>query len=48
MLEFDEFTSFMQEHGAHPEGLDRLESWVRELNGPGPLDDDFSIVRILF
>jgi sigma-B regulation protein RsbU (phosphoserine phosphatase) len=48
MLEFDEFTSFMQEHGAHPEGLDRLEKWVRDLNGPGPLEDDFSIVRILF
>ena len=48
MLEFDEFTSFMQENGAHPDGLDRLESWIRGLNGPGPLDDDFSIVRILF
>jgi len=48
MLEFDEFADFMQKHGAEPEGLERLENWVRELNGPGPLDDDFSIVRILF
>ena len=48
VLEFDEFADFMKQHGAEPDGLERLETWVRDLNGPGPLDDDFSIVRILF
>jgi len=48
VMEFDEFEKFMQEHGASPEGLEKLLSWIRERHGDGPLDDDFSIVRIQF
>jgi len=33
---------------ATPEGLEKLLSWVRERHGDGPLEDDFSIVRIQF
>lgn len=47
-MEFDTFEKFMQQHGGEPDGLDRLHSWVRERHGEGPLDDDFSIVRIHF
>ena len=48
VMEFDAFEKFMQAHGTLPEGLEKLQSWVRERHGDGPLDDDFSIVRIQF
>ena len=48
VLEFDEFEKFMQTHGGTPAGLERLQAWVHERHGAGPLDDDFSIVRIQF
>jgi sigma-B regulation protein RsbU (phosphoserine phosphatase) len=48
VMEFDEFEKFMQAHGTLPNGLDQLLSWIRERHGDGPLDDDFSIVRIQF
>jgi serine phosphatase RsbU (regulator of sigma subunit) len=48
MMEFDEFEKFMQHHGSSLKGLETLLSWVRERHGDGPLDDDFSIVRIQF
>ncbi|MFM2095024.1 MAG: hypothetical protein RIS70_2148, partial [Planctomycetota bacterium] len=48
MLDFDEFQEFMRTHGASAECLHRLVEWVTELHGPGPLDDDFSIMRIVF
>jgi phosphoserine phosphatase RsbU/P len=48
VMEFDEFEKFMQNHGASPEGLEKLLSWIRQRHGDGPLDDDFSIVRIQF
>jgi hypothetical protein len=38
----------MQKHGTEPGGLEALFGWARNLHGPGPLDDDFSIVRIQF
>ena len=48
VMEFDEFEKFMQTHGASPEGWEKLLAWIRERHGDGPLDDDFSIVRIEF
>jgi sigma-B regulation protein RsbU (phosphoserine phosphatase) len=48
IMEFDEFAQFMRTNGTVPEGLDTLINWVRERHGDGPLDDDFSIVRIQF
>jgi sigma-B regulation protein RsbU (phosphoserine phosphatase) len=48
MLEFDEFERFMQQHGPQPDGLERLFQWLRARHGEGPLDDDFSIVRVQF
>jgi hypothetical protein len=38
----------MRQHVDAPDALDRLHSWVRDRHGEGPLDDDFSIVRIHF
>ena len=48
VMEFSEFEQFMQAHGRQPDGLERLQRWVRARHGDGPLDDDFSIVRIRF
>lgn len=48
MIDFEEFTAFMAEHGAEPNGLEKLLSWVKELRGGQPLEDDFSIVRVKF
>ena len=48
VMEFEEFEKFMQAHGCAPDGLEQLQSWVRARHGAGPLDDDFSIVRIQF
>jgi len=48
MIEFDDFKQFMGEHGAEPDGLEKLLEWVRELRGGQPLEDDFSIVRVQF
>ena len=45
---FEDFEQFMQRHGAEEQGLEGLLAWARERHGPGPLDDDFSIVRIRF
>jgi sigma-B regulation protein RsbU (phosphoserine phosphatase) len=47
-MEFETFEQFMRQHFAEPDALDRLHAWVRERHGEGPLDDDFSIVRINF
>jgi phosphoserine phosphatase RsbU/P len=48
VMQFDEFEKFMQAHGTQQDGLENLLAWVRERHGDGPLDDDFSIVRIQF
>jgi sigma-B regulation protein RsbU (phosphoserine phosphatase) len=45
---FEDFENYMQKHGTAPDGLETLFGWARDLHGPGPLDDDFSIVRIKF
>jgi len=47
-MDFDMFASFMQQHGAAADALERLYTWVTKRHGAGPLDDDFSIVRVQF
>jgi hypothetical protein len=47
-MDFETFERFMQENGTRPDGLELLHSWVRAKHGDGPLDDDFSIVRVRF
>jgi sigma-B regulation protein RsbU (phosphoserine phosphatase) len=47
-MEFETFEQFMRQHVAKADALDRLYDWVCERHGEGPLDDDFSIVRIKF
>jgi sigma-B regulation protein RsbU (phosphoserine phosphatase) len=48
LLGFDEFKEFMALIGSEPDCFTRLLAWLKSLNGPGPLDDDFSLVRIQF
>jgi sigma-B regulation protein RsbU (phosphoserine phosphatase) len=48
LLDFDEFKEFMALNGAEPDCFVRLLTWLKTFNGPGPLDDDFSLVRIQF
>ena len=48
LLDFEEFKDFMALHGKEPDAFHRLLNWLRSMNGPGPLDDDFSLVRIHF
>lgn len=48
MLDFEEFKEFMALNGAEPDCFVRLLTWLKTFNGPGPLDDDFSLVRIQF
>ena len=45
---FEEFDEFMQANGSAEDGLQRAFKWAQGLHGPGPLDDDFTIVRIQF
>lgn len=44
MLAFDDFVSRLSESSTPGEVLD----WVRGLNGPGPLPDDFSLLTVSF
>jgi serine phosphatase RsbU (regulator of sigma subunit) len=48
MLEFEEFLAFMGENGTRPDVFERVLSWIHSLRSDGPLDDDFSLVRIRF
>ena len=45
---FDDCEGFMRRAGTAPSGLSDLFQWARERHGDGPLDDDFSIVRVSF
>jgi phosphoserine phosphatase RsbU/P len=45
---FEDFEGFMRRAGTTPSGLSDLFSWARQRHGDGPLDDDFSIVRVSF
>ncbi|MBM3739194.1 MAG: response regulator [Acidobacteria bacterium] len=47
-MDFETFEEFMRQNGSAPDGLEQLQTWVRARHGDGPLDDDFSIVRIQF
>jgi serine phosphatase RsbU (regulator of sigma subunit) len=47
MLEFDAFLNVLAAPVAAGESeLDRLLAFVRDVHGPGPLDDDFSIIKL--
>ena len=47
MLEFDEFVEVLGAPVAAGESeLDRLLDFVRGVHGPGPLEDDFSIIKL--
>ncbi len=48
MLEFAEFRNFMQANATAPDVFRRLLDWLHSFNGPGPLDDDFSLIRVHF
>ncbi len=48
MVAFEEFETFMRQHGQEPNGLGKLFAWVKTRQGGGRLMDDFSIVRIRF
>jgi sigma-B regulation protein RsbU (phosphoserine phosphatase) len=45
-LSYEDFEAFMLEFGNDPDALESLFRWAQMKNGPGPLDDDFSIVRM--
>lgn len=45
---FEEFTELVRREGNAPDGLERIYRWGQALHGEGPLDDDFSIVRVRF
>ena len=38
----------MRKQGAGDSYLKQLREWVTDMHGPSPLDDDFSILRIVF
>jgi serine phosphatase RsbU (regulator of sigma subunit) len=44
MLAFETFVSRLSESSSPAEVLD----WVRAINGPGPLPDDFSLLTVSF
>ncbi len=48
MMDFDEFKAFLGHHGTRPDAFERVLSWIHSLRGEGPLDDDFSLVRVRF
>lgn len=45
---YEEFEEFMRQRGAHADGLSALFGWAKNRHGDGPLDDDFSLVRVQF
>jgi len=48
MLDFDLYKKFVAAHGAEAGLFRSLLDWLKSLKGPGPLRDDFSMVRALF
>ncbi len=49
MLEFDRFLDVLAAPVTATESeLDRLLEFVRDVHGPGPLEDDFSIIKLAF
>ncbi len=45
-LTYEDFEDFMRLNGQAPDALEALFRWAQMKHGPGPLDDDFSIVRV--
>lgn len=48
LLDFEEFKAFMSASGSTRDTFERLKHWIHSLQGPGPLADDFTMVRVLF
>lgn len=48
MLAFEDFTDFIAKHGTNINFFEEFMAWISELREPGPLEDDFSFVRIVF
>lgn len=47
-LGFDAFRDFIRAEGTAPNALSRLEAVLEQFHGPGPLNDDLSLVRFHF
>jgi sigma-B regulation protein RsbU (phosphoserine phosphatase) len=48
LLDFEEFKAFMAANGCAPDAFERLQKWLHSFQGPGPLEDDLTMVRVLF
>lgn len=48
MLCFEDFKSFIAKHGTEGDFFAEFMSWIASLREVGPLDDDFSFVRVVF
>jgi len=47
-LEFSEFVQFTAQAAGPGSELERILDWVRSMNGAGPLDDDFTLLKVVF
>jgi sigma-B regulation protein RsbU (phosphoserine phosphatase) len=47
-LEFAEFVQFVAQPAATGSELARILDWVRSMNGAGPLQDDFTLLKVVF
>jgi serine phosphatase RsbU (regulator of sigma subunit) len=47
-LEFSEFVDFATKASATGSELEKIHDWVRSMNGAGPLQDDFTLLKIVF
>jgi len=48
LLDFEEFKDFVAKNGRSSDAFEKLLAWLHSFNGPGPLEDDLSLVRIGF
>lgn len=48
LLDFEEFKEFIASNGSAPDAFERLKQWIRSIQGPGPFEDDFTMVRVRF
>lgn len=47
LLDFEEFKEFMAANGRSSDAFEKLKKWIHSFQGPGPLADDFTMVRVL-
>ncbi|MEP6668099.1 MAG: PP2C family protein-serine/threonine phosphatase [Chthoniobacter sp.] len=47
-LEFGEFVQFAAQGAGSGSELERILDWVRSMSGAGPLDDDFTLLKVVF